>query len=204
MLARKTNISSTYLIHDIPVYSSRIFLINRLNSLIEAVKLAAIENKEGVMNRKIDVFRNVIFLLILGAMLAAPNSVFSQSERTVGLIKRDIRAYEGYTLYKPLAAVPGGPVYLINNAGNPVHQWTIPLPTRPGGEVFLRKNGELVLTTDQGFYARFISESVVASLENFQGKVAQVVIAVRFSFNDFDLVIDPFQKAGMDGVIAVV
>ena len=49
-----------------------------------------------------------------------------------------------------------------------------------------------------------ISESVVASLENFQGKVAQVVEAVSFSFNDFDLVIDPFQKAGMDGVIAVV
>lgn len=49
-----------------------------------------------------------------------------------------------------------------------------------------------------------ISESVVASLENFQGKVAQIVEAVSFSFDDFDLVIDPFQKSGMDGVIAVV
>ena len=55
-----------------------------------------------------------------------------------------------------------------------------------------------------GIFFWIISESVVASLENFQGKVAQVVKAVCFSFDDFDLVIDPFQKAGMDGVIAVV
>jgi hypothetical protein len=134
--------------------------------------MVVIEIKEVAMNRKIYGFRNVICLLILGAMLAVPNSVFSQSDRTVGLVKRDISAYEGYTLYKPLAAVPGGPVYLINNAGNPVHQWTIPLPTRPGGEVFLRKNGELVLTTDQGFYAINPDSSVAWVVDSTQPTIA--------------------------------
>ena len=74
-------------------------------------------------------------------------------ERTLGIISRDVRASEGYTLFKPLGAAPGGSVYLVNNAGHLVHQWTKPLATRPGGEVFLRKNGQLVLTTDEGIYA---------------------------------------------------
>ena len=51
---------------------------------------------------------------------------------------------------------------------------------------------------------RFFSESVVASLEYFQGEVAQIVIAVCFSFDDFDLVVNPFQFAGVDGIITMV
>jgi hypothetical protein len=94
-------------------------------------------------------------------MLVQPRNLWAQSERTVGLIKRGPNAYEGYNLYKPLG---GTEVHLINNAGNPVHKWTIPaefIPqppvqpegVRPGGEVFLRKNGELVLTADWGIAA---------------------------------------------------
>jgi hypothetical protein len=50
----------------------------------------------------------------------------------------------------------------------------------------------------------FFSELVVASLVDFQGKVAQIVKAIGFAFDDFDLVVDPFQFAGVDGVITVV
>jgi hypothetical protein len=105
------------------------------------------------MRGKISVLVSLCFLLTIAAMLSPPGNVWADSERTVGLSKRDLLAYEGYTLYKPLGALVGGYVYLINNAGNPVHKWQIPLPTRPGGEVFLRENGELVLTTDNGIYA---------------------------------------------------
>jgi hypothetical protein len=45
---------------------------------------------------------------------------------------------------------------------------------------------------------------VVESLIDFKGKVAQVLKAVCFSFDDFDLVVDPFQFAGVDGVVTVV
>ncbi len=51
---------------------------------------------------------------------------------------------------------------------------------------------------------RFFSRLVVESLIDFQGKVPQIVKAVCFSFDDFDLVVHPFQFAGVDGVIAVV
>jgi len=107
------------------------------------------------MKRKVSILVSVLFLLTISAMLAQPSNVWAQSERTVGLISRDLRASEGYTLFRPMGIPAGGPVYLINNAGNPVHKWTKPLPTRPGGEVFLRlrENGELVLTTDIGAHA---------------------------------------------------
>jgi len=52
--------------------------------------------------------------------------------------------------------------------------------------------------------SRFFSELVVASLVDFQGKIAQIVKAIGFAFDDFDLVVDPFQFAGVDGVITVV
>ena len=49
----------------------------------------------------------------------------------------------------------------------------------------------------------FFSELVVESLIDFQGKVSQVVNAVGLAFDDLDLVVDPFQFAGVDGVITV-
>lgn len=126
------------------------------------VKLARVDiyvnfNEEVNMKKKINHFSFLTFLLIVAVMLTLPSQIWAQSQRTLGLIKRDSKAYEGYTLYKPLG---GAEVHLINNAGNPVHKWTIPselLPppegVRPGGEVFLRKNGELVLTADWGIAA---------------------------------------------------
>ncbi len=54
------------------------------------------------------------------------------------------------------------------------------------------------------FKLRFFSESVVASLANVQDKVAQVAKAVCFSFDDCDLVVHPFQFAGVDGVVTVI
>jgi len=51
---------------------------------------------------------------------------------------------------------------------------------------------------------RFFSGSVVESLVNFQCKVAQVMKAVGLAFDDFDLVVHPFQFTGVDGVVTVV
>jgi hypothetical protein len=54
------------------------------------------------------------------------------------------------------------------------------------------------------FKLRFFSGSVVESLVNFQCKVAQVMKAVGLAFDDFDLVVHPFQFTGVDGVVTVV
>ena len=103
------------------------------------------------MNTKTKVAMLCIFSLLCGVLLQVSIG-WAQAERTVGLIARDVRAYEGYNLYKTLG---GTEVHLINNAGNSVHKWTLPtnIPLRPGGEVFLRKNGELVVTSDRGIFA---------------------------------------------------
>jgi hypothetical protein len=55
-----------------------------------------------------------------------------------------------------------------------------------------------------GKYFRFFSDLVVESLVDFQCKVTNIVKAVSFSFDDLDLVVDPFQHTGVDGVITVV
>ncbi|MGY6214620.1 hypothetical protein ACW73L_05590 [Methylolobus aquaticus] len=109
------------------------------------------------MDTRSSTLRNLLSLAALCGLIAVSTEGLADATRTLGVIKRDTRAYEGYNLYKPLG---GTEIYLLNNAGNPVHQWTIPddlLPkpegVRPGGEVFLRKNGELVLTADWGIAA---------------------------------------------------
>jgi len=51
---------------------------------------------------------------------------------------------------------------------------------------------------------RFFSDLVVASLKDFQGKVTQIMKAVGLALDDFDLVVHPFQLAGVDGVVTVV
>ena len=48
------------------------------------------------------------------------------------------------------------------------------------------------------------SDLVAESLIDFECKVAQVVKAVGLAFDDLDLVVDPFQFAGVDGVVTVV
>jgi hypothetical protein len=51
---------------------------------------------------------------------------------------------------------------------------------------------------------RFFFESVEANLKDFQGKITQVMKAIRFSFDDFDRVVDPLEFTGVDGVGTVV
>jgi hypothetical protein len=60
-------------------------------------------------------------------------------EQTVGLFLNDEQAYEGYTLFGP---AQGTSVYLINNDGLVVHEWTTDY--RPGLMGYLRDNGNLV------------------------------------------------------------
>ena len=53
---------------------------------------------------------------------------------------------------------------------------------------------------------RFFSDLVGPreGLIDFESEVALVVVAVSLAFDDLDLVVDPFQFAGVDGVITVV
>ena len=96
-------------------------------------------------------------LVALTAIVGTDASGQSSAARTAGLIKRDISAFEGYTLSKPFRGQapesPGLTFYLLNNAGNPVSQWTTVLPTRTGDFMYLRSNGEMVFTSDDGFWA---------------------------------------------------
>ena len=50
----------------------------------------------------------------------------------------------------------------------------------------------------------FFSQLVEESLIDFQGKVAQVMKSVGFTFDDFDFVIHPFQLSGVDRIITVI
>ena len=49
-----------------------------------------------------------------------------------------------------------------------------------------------------------ISQLVGESLVDFQCKIPQVMEAVGFSLDDLDLVVDPFEFPGVDGVVAVI
>ena len=51
-----------------------------------------------------------------------------------------------------------------------------------------------------GFFSRLVVESLV----NFERKVTNIVKAVRLTFDDLDLVIDPFDLSGVDRILAVV
>jgi hypothetical protein len=92
------------------------------------------------MKRKVSIIVTVFFSLTLLAMLVQPSNVWAQSERTVGLIKRDIRAFDGYNLFKTL---PGNTFNLTNNAGNLIHSWVLQPNTR--GAYYLLENGNLLL-----------------------------------------------------------
>ena len=50
----------------------------------------------------------------------------------------------------------------------------------------------------------FFSDLVVESLIDFQGKVANIMKAIGFAFDDFDLVVHPLEHTSVDGVITVV
>jgi hypothetical protein len=74
-----------------------------------------------------------LILLFIGLNITAQN--------TVGIIKNDAGAYNGYTLFAPNNSTE---TYLINNCGQVVHQWT---STRnPGASAYLLENGNLLRT----------------------------------------------------------
>lgn len=56
------------------------------------------------------------------------------------------------------------------------------------------------LSYEIGFFSRLVEESLI----NFQCKVTKIMKTVCFAFDDLDFVIHPFERAGMDGVIAVI
>lgn len=71
--------------------------------------------------------------------------------RTVGLLSRDYRAFEGYNLFKTL---PGDTYHLTNNAGRVIHEWNLGPLTRgcyyllDDGHLLLGKNRQTVLEYD--------------------------------------------------------
>jgi len=56
----------------------------------------------------------------------------------------------------------------------------------------------------ESYNIRFFSNLVEESLVNFQCKISQIMKAVGSTFNDFDFIINPFQFAGMDGILTMV
>ena len=50
----------------------------------------------------------------------------------------------------------------------------------------------------------FFSKLVEKSLVNFKGKVSQIVKTISFTFNDLNLVINPFQFSSMNGIVTMI
>ena len=73
-------------------------------------------------------------------VLAACGTSLGQ-ERTIGLVRNDSGAYNGYTLFAPLQY---NVTYLIDNQGMKVHSW--PGTSRPGMSVYLTESGHLLRT----------------------------------------------------------
>ena len=72
-------------------------------------------------------------LLFIGLSISAQN--------TVGILKNDAGAYNGYTLFAPSFSLE---TYLINNCGQVVQQWTS--TRKPGASAYLLENGNLLRT----------------------------------------------------------
>ncbi len=64
--------------------------------------------------------RNVMLVGFAGAVLLASSSSSGADGLTVGLLLNTDRAFDGYTLFTPIAE---GNAYLVDNAGRPVHSW---------------------------------------------------------------------------------
>jgi hypothetical protein len=66
-------------------------------------------------------------------------SNYSFGQNTVGVLRNDNGAFNGYTLFTPLSSTE---TYLINNCGQIVHQWSSTF--LPGNSVYLLGNGNLL------------------------------------------------------------
>ncbi|MGK0323589.1 MAG: hypothetical protein ACJAR4_001631 [Psychroserpens sp.] len=62
-------------------------------------------------------------------------------QNTIGIIRNDLAAYNGYTLFSPNQSTE---TYLINNCGEVLHQWTSSYT--PAASVYLLENGNLLRT----------------------------------------------------------
>jgi PKD repeat protein len=67
-------------------------------------------------------------------------TVASSSERTIGLMVNDSRAFDGYLLFSPKQNTM---TYLINNEGRIINQWTTS-QYPPGQSAYLLENGHLL------------------------------------------------------------
>jgi len=76
---------------------------------------------------------NYLLIILISFKLTAQN--------TVGTVMNTNKAYDGYTLFAPLASKK---TYLINNCGEIVHQWTSTY--KPSASVYLLENGNLLKT----------------------------------------------------------
>jgi hypothetical protein len=66
-------------------------------------------------------------------------SFYTNAQQTMGLFQNDAAAFNGYTLFQPLANTN---IYLIDNCGEQVHSWTTGLT--PGNSVYLLENGDIL------------------------------------------------------------
>ncbi len=81
-------------------------------------------------------------LLVGSALLTVLSSASALEAQTVGLLYRDDRASEGYTLFGPQS---DGGVYLLHNDGLLVREWQTGL--NPRSLVYLLPNGNIVRAT---------------------------------------------------------
>lgn len=77
------------------------------------------------------------------ASLVHDSATLSVTEALSGLVLNSADAYEGYTLFSPIASTT---TYLMDNAGNFLHSW--PSTHNPGVAVYLKDDGNLVRTAD--------------------------------------------------------
>jgi hypothetical protein len=98
--------------------------------------------------------KNLLNKILLLAFLSANTGVFSQN--TIGLLYSDINTTEGYTLFTPEKNTS---VYLINNCGEVVNEWTF--SENPGISCYLLDNGNLLRAGKDSLQIRDWNNSVV-------------------------------------------
>ncbi len=87
-----------------------------------------------IFRKGLSIFKFVFLLLLIGAAEIS-------AQQTVGVFQNEPEAEDGYTL---IAAHRSNEVYLINNCGEVVYQWTT--VTSPGMTTLLMNSGELLRT----------------------------------------------------------
>ena len=76
--------------------------------------------------------------------------------QTIGLLHHDIEATDGYTLFTPESNTI---VYLVDNCGEKIHEWTF--TERPGSTCYLLENGNLLRAGKNNIETRDWNNNVV-------------------------------------------